>query len=193
MQRDVRSPDKAPALRLMAHIETALVAVSAAALAAIMLIVVADVAGRYFLDAPFSWSYNVIGLWLMTAVFFLALPDTLTHHGHIAVDVFQHALPRPLMHLGLALGYAASVWVVALICKGGWARFVKAWVNDEHIQALVPISTWVPYALLVVGTAALMLRCVVRAMGHLASLVTGRDLADLPPPPETGSVREDMI
>ncbi|RRH74231.1 TRAP transporter small permease [Falsigemmobacter faecalis] len=193
MQHDVRPPDNSPVLRLMTRFETALVAVSAAALAAIMLIVVADVAGRYFFDAPFSWSYNVIGLWLMTAVFFLALPDTLNHHGHIAVDVFQHMLPKPVMHLGLALGYGASIWVVALICKGGWARFVKAWVNDEHIQALVPISTWVPYALLVIGTAALVLRCVVRVIGHLASLVTGRDLAHLPPPPVTGSVQEDVI
>ena len=193
MQHDVRPPDRHPALRLVAFAEVALVAVSAAALAAIMLIVVADVTGRYFFDSPFSWSYNVIGLWLMTAVFFLALPDTLTHHGHIAVDVFQHSLPKWIMHLGLTLGYAASVWVVALICKGGWARFVKAWVNDEHIQALVPISTWVPYGLLVIGTAALLLRCLIRVAGHAAALVTGRDLADLPPRPVTTTAGEDIL
>jgi len=33
----------------------------------------------------------------------------------------------------------------------------------------------------------LVLRCLVRVYGHLASSITGRELVDMPPPPEMGA------
>ena len=78
---------------LLARAETALVALSGVALAVIMVVVVADVLLRYVARSPLGWSYDLIGSYLMVAVFFLALSDTLHHHGHIAIDISPSTSP----------------------------------------------------------------------------------------------------
>lgn len=179
-----------PLSRGLAKFETALVAVSSCAIAVIMFVVVADVLMRYLFSAPLSWSYNLIGLYLVVAMFFLALPDTLHHHGHIAVDIFQHMIPFRLRHLALGIGYGMSTVVVGLIFWGGWERFLSAWINDDRIAAQVPWPTWVAYLIVALGSFAMALRCLYRTGGHFASAFTGRELVKMPLPPETGQVSE---
>lgn len=178
-----------PANRLsaiLAAIERAFVAISGACLGIIMLVVVADVSMRYLFNAPFSWSYDLIGLYLMVAVFFFALSDTLHNHGHIAIDIFQHALPLRVRHLSLSLGYMLSTAILALITWQAWIRFQAAWIGDDRIAAVIPWPTWVAYFIVVLGGALITLRCTYRTVCHVASAATGRELVETPPPPETG-------
>ena len=176
--------------RMLGALEVGLVAVSAVAIAAIMLVVTLDATLRYVISSPLTWSYELIGLYLMVAVFFLALPDTLTHHGHIAVDIFQRLIPFRLRHLLLGLGYALSTWIMVLITWGAGQRLVTAFLRDERIAAVVPWPTWIAYLLVVVGSAAMVLRCIARVYGHLASAATGRELVDMPPPPTEAGPEE---
>lgn len=174
-----------PAGGVPARIEAALMSVSALAMMAIMLIVVTDVTGRYLFAAPLTWSYDMIGLYLMVAVFFLALPDTLSHHGHIAVDVFQPLMPAWLRHLSLGLAYLVSALIMALIGWGGWYRFSSAWANDDRIASTLALPTWVPYAMVALGSATMVVRCLLRAWGHGSALVTGQAAEGLEPPPHS--------
>ena len=169
----------------LAWVERILVVLSSIALGAIMLIVVADVTMRYIFGTPLSWSYNLIGLYLMVAVFFLALSDTLHNHGHIAIDLFQHQIPHRARHLSLSLGYLLSTVVMALIGWQAWLRFKSAYVNDDRIAAVIPWPTWIAYFIVAVGCFVITLRCAYRVVGHAASGVTGRELVETPPPPET--------
>ncbi|MGI6856744.1 TRAP transporter small permease [Mesorhizobium sp. 1B3] len=176
--------------RMLGALEVGLVAVSAVAIAAIMLVVTLDATLRYVISSPLTWSYELIGLYLMVAVFFLALPDTLTHHGHIAVDIFQRLIPFRLRHLLLGLGYALSTWIMTLITWGAGQRLTTAFLRDERIAAVVPWPTWIAYLLVVVGSAAMILRCLARVYGHLASAATGREVVDMPPPPTEAGPEE---
>ncbi len=169
----------------LARIESLLAALSGLSLGAIMLIVVADVAMRYIFGTPLSWSYNLIGLYLMVAVFFFALSDTLHNHGHIAIDIFQHQIPHRPRHLALSLGYLTSSVVVALIGWQAWLRLKSAYVNDDRIAAVIPWPTWVTYFIVLTGCVVMTARCIYRTFGHAASGMTGRDLVETPPPPET--------
>ncbi len=171
--------------RGLAVMETAMAALAAVALGAIMLIVVVDVAMRYTLSRPLGWSYDVIGLYLMVAAFFLMLSDTLHAHGHVSIDLFMNALPRGIRNLGLALGYAAGAVVVALIAREAWGRFQTAYDGQERVAAIIPWLTWPAYLIVAVGTAMLTLRMIYRAAGHGASVFSRHDLVELPPPPET--------
>ena len=182
--------DQPPANALsavLARLETALVAVSGAAMALIMVIVTADVLLRYVFNAPLSWSYSLIGLYLVGAVVFLALPDTLHRHGHIALDVLQPRLGLRLRHALLAPGYGAGAVFVALIAWAGAIEARDAFVADDRIAATVAWPTWIAYGLLALGTGAMVRRLVYRALGHAAAALAGRDLVEMPPPPETGS------
>lgn len=157
-------------------VELALRSISVIAMMAIMLVVVADVVGRYVLASPLTWSYDFIGLYLMVGIFFPALADALTRHSHIAVDIFQPLLPTRLRHLSLLIGYAAGGLVMVLVGWGGWQRLYTAWIYDERIAAVVAFPTWVPYLLVTAGSAVMVLRCGLRVWGH------GRGLLGLPVP-----------
>lgn len=190
MERSSSAGEAGSFSRALATLEVALMAVSAVAIAAIMVIVTLDASLRYILSAPLTWSYELIGLYLMVAVFFLALPDTLNHHGHIAVDIFQRSIPLRLRHLLLGIGYTLSTWVMVLIAWGAAQRLKTAFVQDERIAALVAWPTWVAYLLVAVGSAAMLLRCLVRVHGHLLSAAIGREVVDMPPPPTEAGVEE---
>lgn len=168
---------------LLARLEMALAALSGIAIAAIMVIVCIDVVMRYLFAAPLGWSYDVIGVYLMVGVFFLALSDTLHHHAHIAIDVFQASIPHRLRHLGLGLGYLAASLVLALIAWQAWLRLEAAWIAGDRLGSVLAWPTWPSYLLVVVGAAVITLRSALRTLGHLASAATGRDLVEMPPPP----------
>jgi TRAP-type C4-dicarboxylate transport system permease small subunit len=170
---------------MLARIETVLIGVACVALASIMCIVVLDVVMRYAFAAPLLWSYDLIGLYLIGAVFFLALPDTMHRHGHIALDVFMPLFPLRLRHIFQGLGYGASTVLVGLIAWLAQERAYGAFLADDRIASAVPWPTWVAYATLTIGMALLFLRCAYRAYFHLISAVLGRDLVELPPPPLT--------
>jgi len=173
--------------RGLAVLETGLAALASVALGAIMLIVVVDVAMRYVLSRPLGWSYDVIGLYLMVAAFFLMLSDTLHAHGHVSIDLFTNVLPRRVRNLGLTAGYAAGAVVLALIGVDAWGRFQGAYQGQERIAAIIPWLTWPAYLIVTVGSAVLTLRLIYRAVGHGLSVFARRDLVEVPLPPETGT------
>ncbi|WP_299358596.1 TRAP transporter small permease [uncultured Paracoccus sp.] len=172
---------------IVARAETALVFLSGVSLAVIMVVVVADVTMRYALRSPLGWSYDLIGTYLMVCVFFFALSDTLHHHGHIAIDIFAPRLPRRFIHVSLAIGYGASALLLAMIAWQAWYRTAAAWNANNLISATVPWPTWPSYFMVLVGSALITMRSGLRGVTHAASFVTGRELADLPPPPITAS------
>lgn len=170
---------------LVAYAERGLIFLSGIALAAIMLVVVTDVTMRYVLQSPLGWSYDLIGTYLMVCVFFFALSDTMHQHGHISIDFFAHSLPRRFTHASLALGYGLSTAVLAMIVWQAWYRTDAAFSANSLIRSTVPWPTWPSYFMLCVGSALITLRCGLRTVAHAASFVTGREIADMPPPPNT--------
>jgi TRAP-type C4-dicarboxylate transport system permease small subunit len=169
----------------IAWAERALSAVACFALAAIMFIVVIDVSLRYVFNAPLKWGYDVISIYLVAAAFFLVLSDTLQQHGHIAVDILVHRLPRRLFHALQALGYGASAVIIAVIAWLGAQRLHEAYAQSETVAAIYPWPTWIAYLMLVAGTALMALRCLFRTVGHAASAAGGGERVETPPPPVT--------
>ncbi len=135
---------------------------------------------RYVFAAPLFWSYEAISLYLVVAVFFLALSDTLHHHGHIAIDFFRPMVPRRISHAAEAAGYLLATGVMGLIAWQAWDRLIVAYLGDDRIAATIPWPTWISYLIVTVGSAVLTLRCAYRTVGHAASAVTGRELVETP-------------
>jgi len=170
----------------LARMEIVLVVLSCTALALIMCIVVLDVVMRYIFSSPLLWSYDLIGLYLIGAVFFLALPDTMHNHGHIAIDVFTPLIPMRLRHMFQSLGYAAATVLIAAIGWLGLEQSYHAYIADDRIASAIPWQTWIAHAILTIGMFVLVLRCGYRAVFHLLSAIAGNDLVEIPPPPLTG-------
>lgn len=169
-----------PASAAMRRLEIALRTVGAACLLAVMLIVFVDVGARYLFNAPLAWSYELIGMYLMPALFYFALSDTLAEHHHISVDLLRPRMPRWLIRVveivgsgAMAAVFAAILWIYANAAVADFAR-------GAVTMGVIEWPAWVPSAIAAVGAATICLRLVGRVVGHAASLFSGRPMIELP-------------
>jgi len=176
---------------VIAAVENIASFVAAVVLCAVMLIVSADVAMRYVFNRPFGWTYDLISLYLMGALFYFALSPTFAQGAHISVDVIAHRLSpriRRLLQVIIALVSALLFATIAWFAAGRtWDDFQSGAATSGEI--LWP--TWLSDVLVPLGCALLTARLILHALGHAMSLATGRDLVPLAAPPgadETGAV-----
>jgi TRAP-type C4-dicarboxylate transport system permease small subunit len=127
---------------------------AALCLAAMMLITVADVSLRAFMNYPIRGTYEWVEL-LLTGTFFFALPAVFLRDENIVVNLIDDSLPRAvpwLKRFGLALAAA----ILAVMAWQGWlsARDVYEF-NDVTADLGIP-KIWHYLALLIgVGGACL--------------------------------------
>ena len=78
--------------------------------------------------------------------------------------------PNAITWIGLvlcSLNAAAFVihrelWVFGLLTWVAWERAAKSFANDEVIASIVPWPAWASYALVPIGSAAMVLVCAAR-------------------------------
>lgn len=154
--------------------------VAAICLLAVMCIVFTDVAARYLIRSPLTWSYDLIGMYLMPALFYLALSDTLAADHHVAVDLLRPHMPRWLARIFEIAGSAAMAGVFLLIvqiyAQSAWEKFH----TDAMVLSTIQWPAWIPDAIVVLGAMTISLRLTGRAIGHCLSLATGRELVQIP-------------
>jgi len=128
-------------------------ALAATAIAAMVLLTVADVVLRGFFNRPIHGTYELVELLLACAVF-LALPAPFLRDEHIVVDVVDHYAPRAVP----ALKRLASIVAIVVLTVLGWqaplaARDSLAFGDVTMDLALPRILYWLPL-LAGVGCAA---------------------------------------
>lgn len=165
----------------MEGIESVLRTVAAGCLLMVMIIVFVDVGARYLVNAPLAWSYELIGMYLMPALFYLALSDTLAENHHIAVDLLRPRMAPWLVRIIEIVGNSATLVVFLLIAWIFLQQAIHAFRTAAVTMGVVEWPAWIPAALIVVGTLAICLRLAGRVLGHAMSLVAGHPLIELPP------------
>src|SRR5680860_596533 len=86
------------------RLEDILMALSAAALAMLVLVTVADVLSRYLLNSPITGTSDFASKYLLLGLFFLSVSYTLRTGGHISLDLLVRHLPRRAQQLVDAFG-----------------------------------------------------------------------------------------
>jgi TRAP-type C4-dicarboxylate transport system permease small subunit len=167
--------------RLTAHCESALSIISALLLFVVMAIVVTDVFMRYVFNRPFSWSYDLISLYLMAALFYFSLSRTFAINGHIGVDILQTRMSVKLRLLcQVVIGIATCVLfaVIAWVCA---ARAWDDWTQDSVAAGAIPWPSWLSDILVPIGAGLLSFRGLVHALAHGTTLAGGPEIIPLPP------------
>jgi len=130
-------------------------ALSKACLVAIVATYSYETAARYFFNAPWQWSGQIVGYALSVGLF-LALPELTRRKGHIAITFVLEALPvAPARGLRFALDLVSGLvcLVVAWIAFEANLRHIA---NDEMMVEIDPIpkiwlSVWITYGFLSAG------------------------------------------
>jgi TRAP-type C4-dicarboxylate transport system permease small subunit len=166
--------------RLLTRIEGVLAVIGAVLLFVIMAIVASDVVMRYLFNRPYSWSYDLISLYLMAGVFYAMLSRTFAIHGHIGVDILQGRMSpsgRRLCHV--AIGGIACV-LFATIAYVMTTRAIDDWQTDAVAAGAIPWPSWLADAIVPLGAGLLAVRCLVHALAHASVLFGGPEILELP-------------
>lgn len=160
---------------LLSRLETLLERIAAAVLLAVTLIVFADVGARYLFSRPFSWTYEFVGMYLMPALFYFALSSTLAARHHVAVDLLRPRMPRTLARTVDLLGSAATATVFLTVAGLFGRSALEKYLSDSVLMGVVQWPTWIPDAIVAIGSGTIVLRLAASAVGHAHALATGHD------------------
>jgi len=166
--------------RCTSWIETGLASVAALLLLAIMLIVVSDVFMRYALNRPYSWSYDLISLYLMAALFYFSLSRAFALNAHIGVDILQSHMPtagRRVCQIAAGLVTAALFLTITYVAAG---RTWDDWTQGAVAAGAIPWPSWLSDILVPIGAALISVRGLVHALAHGAALVGAGEVIPLP-------------
>jgi TRAP-type C4-dicarboxylate transport system permease small subunit len=166
--------------RWLSRIEFFFAALAALLLFAIMAIVASDVAMRYLFNSPLSWSYDLISLYLMTALFYFALSRTYTEGAHISVDIAQYYLSEPARRLCQIAYTLPAAILFTIIAWLGAARAIDDFQTGAATAGTVLWPSWIADGFVPIGAGLLSLRLLLHAIAHALSLVGRRDLIKLP-------------
>ncbi len=159
--------------RPLALLERVGLFVAGLAFAAMMLVTVADVVLRYALNAPLSWTFELISSYLMVGAFFLAVSATQARRQHVYVDILARHLPERLRcALAVASG-CAVILLFALIWWTGAEGFLSAWQKNLVMDGEIPWPRWPTYLLIPVGLGLMLPRLVLELAGDAIAAVTG--------------------
>jgi TRAP-type C4-dicarboxylate transport system permease small subunit len=164
------------ALGVVGALERVLMAIAMVMMFAVMVIVAADVFLRYVFNSPLSWAYDLIALYLMAGIFFLALSQAYADGAHVSVDVLQQSFPPRVKRVCECVITGTAFVIFALMAEFGLDRAIDAYVSADVVAGAIPWPTWPSIALVPLGAGLLCLRLALFFIGHLASLVTGQDL-----------------
>ncbi len=146
--------------RFILFLESIWMAVSSLALFAIMIIVFCDVGLRYFFNSPLAWSYDLISLYLMVALFFLTLSATQGNNHHVRVDIiFRHVSPHARHIMELISNVLTTVVMAGILYQGS----IKFWGNlqaGDVVAGAIPWPTWATAVFVPLGVGLLVLRLV---------------------------------
>lgn len=166
--------------RALRAVETVASSLAALALFAIMWIVGIDVAMRYLFNRPFGWSYDFISLYVIVALFFLALSPTFAANGHINVDLLHHALPRWGRRVCEVMICTLSAGFFGLLTETSAARTWEAYQAGDVLAGSYSWPTWASLIFVPLGAGLLTLRLALSGLCHLATLLGGREIIPLP-------------
>lgn len=144
-----------------------------------MVVVFCDVMLRHFLNRPLPWAYDLVGMYLLAGTYFLALSDSYAARAHVGVDIFVRRLGESSRRILEMLASAVGITLFGLIGYAAWLRTVVSFLNHDTVSGLIAWPTWISSAIVLVGSALLVLRLLFRLGAHAGSLVLGRAIVDV--------------
>ncbi|MBR2512473.1 MAG: TRAP transporter small permease subunit [Halomonas sp.] len=129
-------------------------------IAIITLIVLFDIASRFFFGRPSDWAFDVTKM-LFGAHFMLMAAYGLRHHAHVEVDVIKRLLSRKRQALVEVIGYLVFfVPFIWMLLTFGWRFFERSFSRGETTYGMVSIPVYPVKGVIVVAAALLLLQAI---------------------------------
>jgi TRAP-type C4-dicarboxylate transport system permease small subunit len=134
---------------------------------AAMILVVADVSGRYLFDKPITGGIELEQI-MLGYIEFLTLAYALAIGAHLRVTMVVDRLgPRTRLGADL-LGALFGLTLFAFLTWGAWEHFWESWVVDEYMPSVVELPFWIPKFAMPVGMFLMSLQFLVSLIVRIA-------------------------
>ena len=165
--------------RLIVGLAKLSMAVAALGVLAMCLLVTGAVVVRYIFNWPVVWVPEIVG-YLMVALVFLALGETMLAGRHIKIDLVVGRLPRRLRDVVELLTLTLSVGVAGFFAWHGANTMLRSldYGRRDAFGAL-NMPLWIPQVALPVGLSVLTLVVVMLACRKLREVLYGSDSDDV--------------
>ncbi|GGW34146.1 C4-dicarboxylate ABC transporter permease [Halomonas sp. 141] len=129
-------------------------------IAIITLIVLYDIASRFFFGRPSNWAFDVTKM-LFGAHFMLMAAYGLRHHAHVEVDVLKRLLSRKRQALIEVVAYVIFfVPFIWMLLTYGWRFFERSYTRGETTYGMVSIPVYPIKGVIVVAAALILLQAI---------------------------------
>jgi TRAP-type mannitol/chloroaromatic compound transport system permease small subunit len=175
---DTRPDDPSPAaaqqepvlLRMLHGVGDGMNAVGTAWIFVLMLLIVADISGRFLFNAPLPGVNEIVSLSIVGIVF-MQLASTLRAGRLTRSDAAlgHWRLTRPRLAQAIELiSFALGAVLLAILTHASWPPLVRAWTREEYVGALGTFTapTWPVRLVILLGSAVLALQFVVMFVRH---------------------------
>ncbi|MWJ28650.1 TRAP transporter small permease subunit [Halomonas sp. ZH2S] len=127
-------------------------------IAIIALIVLYDIALRFFTGRPSDWAFDVTKM-LFGAHFMLMAAYGLRHHAHVEVDVVKRLLSRKkqaiLDIIGYLIFFVPFMWMLISL---GWSFFMRSFSRGETTYGMVAIPVYPIKGVIFVAAVLILLQ-----------------------------------
>ena len=159
----------------------------------VMFVVAGDALGRYLFNQPLGFTIDLVSKFLLPAIMYLALSETLRRGDHINVGVFASLMPWRLALFLLGIGLLASAALATAVVIEVTSKSYHTWERNIIAFGPYPWPIWLEEAIVAVSWAALCARLwLVGVTTLLASLLDIQELASPISGGEEGLLEEDV-
>lgn len=144
--------------RAVGWVERVFAVLTGLALLGIMGVVCVDVLMRYVFNAPISWVFDMISLYVLAAVFYLTLSRAFAQGEHVRIDVMLRAVPP---HVGRRMRQLQNLLAAPVVALIAWFAARQAWSAYSMglvLSGPVPWPSWPTPLLTAVGMSLLAVR-----------------------------------
>ena len=175
--------------RLIVSLANLTMAVAALGVLAMCLLVTGAVVVRYVFDWPVVWVPEIVG-YLMVALVFLALGETMLAGRHIKIDLLVGRMPQRLRDVVELLTLTLSVGVAGFFAWHGLDTMLRSldYGRRDAFGAL-NLPLWIPQIALPVGLSVLTLVVLLLACRKLREVLYGPGPDDSGSEPQVGSTQ----
>jgi len=146
-----------PIGRLLAFVNSIIVALSSVALVAAALVLTYSVASRYFLHLSTDWQ-DELSVFLIVGAVFMSAASIQAKRGHIGIEAIVGLLSPRVDHWRQLGVDVASFLFCAFFAWKSWLLLAEAWEENFHSESTWGPPLWIPYSLMTVGMTLLSLQ-----------------------------------
>ena len=142
--------------------------------AAMMLLICADIFGRYFLRHPVPGTMHIVSYYFMVAFIFLPLANVQFRKEHVVTLFFSQKLPqlwKDMLDLFAQLLMFAMFFIVAWYT---WDKALYAFSISEAVEETYRVVTWPVHFYLPIASWALCLQLIIDIVDTSRTIIKGK-------------------